>query len=96
VLCQLQHGSVALTAGGTVEAVGPIIVDPLMVSKVPCQAEGLPAQVTHVALLTMNSHMVAQGHVVGVGLAAEVAPERGGENDVEVRAETFGYNVPDM
>lgn len=31
VLSQLQHGSVALAAGGTVEAVGPVIVDPLMV-----------------------------------------------------------------
>lgn len=48
-----------------------------MVSKVPCEAEGLPAQVTHVALLTVDSHVVAEGHVVGVGLAAEVAPESG-------------------
>lgn len=35
VLCKLQHGPVALTAGGTVEAVGPIIVDPLVVAEVP-------------------------------------------------------------
>lgn len=48
-----------------------------MISKVPCEAEGLPTQVTHVALLTVDSHVVAEGHVVGVGLAAEVAPELG-------------------
>ena len=74
MLGQLQHGPVALAAGGTVEAVGPVVVDPLVVAEVPGQTEGLPAQVAHVALLTVDSHVVAQGHVVGVGLAAEVAP----------------------
>lgn len=75
MLGQLQHGPVALAAGGTVKAVGPVIMDPLVVTEVPGQAEGLPAQVAHVALLTVDSHMVAQGHVVSVGLAAKVAPE---------------------
>ena len=75
VLGQLQHGPVALAAGGTVEAVGPIVVDPLVVAEVPGQAERLPAQVAHVTLLAVDSHVVAQGHVVGVGLAAKVAPE---------------------
>lgn len=75
VLGQFQHGPVALAAGGTVKAVRPIVVDPLVVTEVAGQTEGLPAQVAHVALLTVDSHMVAQGHVVGVGLAAKVAPE---------------------
>lgn len=75
MLCQLQHGPVALTAGGTVETVGPIIVDPLVITEISSKAEGLPTQVAHVALLTVNSHVVAQGHVVGVGLAAKVTPE---------------------
>lgn len=75
MLSQLQHGPVALAAGGTVEAVGPVIVDPLVVAEVPGQAEGLPAQVAHVALLTVDSHVVAQRHVVGVGLTAKVAPD---------------------
>lgn len=35
VLGQFQHGPVALAAGGTVKAVGPIIVDPLVVPQVP-------------------------------------------------------------
>lgn len=76
MLSQLQHGPVALAAGGTVEAVWSIVVDPLVVAEVPGQAEGLAAQVAHVALLTVDSHVVTQGHVVGVGLAAEVTPER--------------------
>lgn len=75
VLSQLQHGPVALAAGGTVEAVWSVIVDPLVVAEVPSQAKGLPTQVAHVALLTVDSHMVTQGHIVGVGLAAEVTPE---------------------
>lgn len=75
VLGQLKHGPVALAAGGAVEAVGPIIMDPLVVAEIPGQAERLPAQVTHVALLTMDSHVVAQRHVVGVGFAAKVTPE---------------------
>lgn len=75
MLCQLQHGPVALTAGGTVEAVRPVVVYPLMVTEVPRQAEGFSAQVAHVALLTVDSHVVAQGHVVGVRFAAEVASE---------------------
>lgn len=74
MLGQLQHGPVALAAGRTVEAVGPVVVDPLVVSEVPCEAEGLAAQVAHVTLLTVDSHVVAKGHVVGVGLAAEVTP----------------------
>lgn len=75
VLGQLKHGPVALAAGGTVKAVGPIIMDPLVVAEVPGQSEGLPAQVAHIALLTMDSHVVAKGHVVGVGFAAKVTPE---------------------
>lgn len=74
MLGQLQHGPEALAAGGAVEAVGPVVVDPLVVAEVPRQAEGLPTQVTHVALLTVDPHVIAQGHVVGVGLAAKVAP----------------------
>lgn len=74
MLGQLQHGPVALATGRTVEAVGPVVVDPLVVSEVPGKAEGLAAQVAHVTLLTMDSHVVAKGHVVGVGLAAEVTP----------------------
>lgn len=34
VLGQFQHGPVALAAGGAVEAVRPIVVDPLMVAEV--------------------------------------------------------------
>lgn len=74
MLRQLQHGPVALAAGRTVEAVGPVVVDPLVVSEVPGKAKGLPTQVAHVTLLTVDSHVVAKGHVVGVGLAAEVTP----------------------
>lgn len=60
VLSQLQHRPVALAAGGTIETVGPIVMDPLVVAEVPGQAEGLPTQVTHVALLTVDPHVVAQ------------------------------------
>lgn len=74
MLGQLQHGPVALAAGGTIEAVGPVVMDPLVVAEVPGEAEGLPTQVAHVTLLTVDSHMVSQGHVVGVGLATKVAP----------------------
>lgn len=56
-----------------------------MVAQVPGQAEGLSAQVAHVSLLTVDSHVVAQGHVVGVRFAAEVAPEFGDESKSEVR-----------
>lgn len=76
MLGQLQHGPVALAARGAVEAVGPVVVDPLVVAEVPGQAEGLAAQVAHVPLLPVDPHVVAQGHVVGVGLAAKVAPAR--------------------
>lgn len=88
VLCQLQHGPVALTAGGTVEAVRPVVMYPLMVSEVPSQAEGFPTQVAHVALLTVDPHVVAQGHVVGVRFAAEVTSEFGDESRLEVRVRT--------
>lgn len=81
VLGQLQHGPVALATGRTVEAVGPVVVDPLVVSEVPGKAEGLAAQVAHVTLLTVDSHVVAKGHVVGVGLAAEVTPGFGSERE---------------
>lgn len=74
MLGQLQHGPVALAARGAVEAVGPVVVDPLVVAEVPGQAERLPAQVAHVALLPVDSHVVAQGHVVSVGFAAKVTP----------------------
>lgn len=84
VLRQLQHGPVALTAGGTVEAVWPIVVYPLMVTEVPSQTEGFPTQVAHVALLTVDSHVVAQGHVVGVRFAAEVTSEFGDGSRLEV------------
>lgn len=77
VLSQFQHGPETLAAGGTVEAVGPVVVDPLVVAEVPGQAEGLPTKVAHVALLPMDSHVVTQGHVVGVGLVAKVASELG-------------------
>ncbi len=36
VLGQLQHGPVALAAGGTIKAVRPVIVDSLVVAQVPC------------------------------------------------------------
>lgn len=75
VLSQLQHRPVAFAAGGAVEAIGSVVVDPLVVAEVPGQAKGLPAQVAHVALLTVDPHVVAQRHVVGVRLAAKVAPE---------------------
>lgn len=78
MLGQLQHGPVALATGRTVEAVGPVIVDPLVVSEVPGEAESLAAQVAHVTLLAVDSHVVAEGHVVGVGLAAKVTPRFGG------------------
>lgn len=74
MLCQLQHGPVAFATGRTVEAVWPVVVDPLVVSEVPGKTEGLAAKVAHVTLLTMDPHVVAKGHVVGVGLAAEVTP----------------------
>lgn len=60
VLSQLQHRPVALATGGTVKAVGPVVMDPLVVAEVPGQAEGLPTQVAHVALLTMDPHVVTQ------------------------------------
>lgn len=82
MLGQLQHGPIALAAGRTVKAVGPVVVDPLVVPEVPGEAEGLPAQVAHVTLLTVDSHVVAKGHVVGVGLAAEVTPGFGRKEEM--------------
>lgn len=35
VLGQLKHGPVAFAAGGAVKAVGPIVMDPLVVAEVP-------------------------------------------------------------
>lgn len=72
VLGQFQHGPVALATGGAVEAVRTIVMDPLMVAEISSQAEGLSTQVAHVTFLTVDSHMVAQGHVVGVRLVTEV------------------------
>lgn len=60
MLSQLEHGPVALAAGRTVEAIRPVVVDPLMVTEVPGQAKCLTTKVTHVAFLTVDSHVVAQ------------------------------------
>lgn len=53
-----------------------------MVAQVPSQTEGLPTEVAHVALLPVDPHVVAQGHVVGVGFAAEVTPEFGKTGEI--------------
>lgn len=51
----------------------------LVVAQKPRQAKGLPAGVTDVFLaLCVDAHVVAQCHVVGVGLVTEVAAEVAG------------------
>lgn len=47
-----------------------------MVSEEPGKPEGFPTRVADVLLtLCVDAHMVAQGHIVGVGLVAEIATE---------------------
>lgn len=51
-------------------------MDLLVVSEEPGQPESFPTRVADVLLsLRVDAHVVAQRHVVGVGLVAEVAPE---------------------
>lgn len=51
-------------------------MDLLVVAQEARQSEGFAARVANVLLpLRVNAHVVAQRHVVGVGLVAEVAPE---------------------
>lgn len=47
-----------------------------MVAQEARQSEGFATRVANVLLpLRVNAHVVAQRHIVGVGLVAEVAPE---------------------
>lgn len=51
-------------------------MDLLVVAEEAGQAKGFSTGVADVLLpLSVNPHVVPQGHVVGVGLVAEVAPE---------------------
>lgn len=68
----------ALPAGGASEPGVSFLMDPLVVAQEPSQSEGFPAGGADVPLLLrVDAHVVAQRHVVGVGLvtvgAAEVA-----------------------
>lgn len=66
----------ALPAAGAAEGGGALLVDLLVVAQEPGQPEGFPARVADVLLpLRVDAHVVAQSHVIGVGLVAEVAPE---------------------
>lgn len=66
----------ALPAAGAAEAGVALLVDPLVVAEEASQTEGLAAGVADVALLLgVDAHVVAQGHVVGVGLVTEGAAE---------------------
>lgn len=65
-----------LPTGGAAERRSTLLVDFLVVAEEPGQPEGFPACVTDVLLpLCVDAHVVAQRHVVGVGLVAEVATE---------------------
>lgn len=51
-------------------------MDLLVVAQEARQSEGFAACVADVLLsLRVNAHVIAQRHVVGVGLVAEIAPE---------------------
>lgn len=66
----------ALPAGGAAEASVALLVDPLVVPKEAGQPEGLAAGRADVPLLLrVDSHVVAQRHVVGVGFVAIRAVE---------------------
>lgn len=66
----------ALPAGGAAKASVALLVDPLVVAEEASQPEGLPAGGADVALLLcVDAHVVAQRHVVGVGLVAVGAAE---------------------
>lgn len=68
-----------LPAAGAAERGGALLVHLLVVTQEPRQAESFPTRVADVLLaLRVNAHVVAQGHVVGVGLVAEVAAEVAG------------------
>lgn len=65
-----------LPAGGAAVRGGALLVDLLVVAEEAGQAKGLSTGVADVLLpLGVDPHVVAQRHVVGVGLVAEVAPE---------------------
>ena len=66
----------ALPAAGAAEAGVALLVDPLVVAEEAGQAEGFATRVADVPLLLgVDAHVVAQSHVVGVGLVAEGAAE---------------------
>lgn len=62
----------ALPTGGAPEACVALLVDPLVVPKEASQPEGLAAGRADVSLLLcVDSHVVAQCHVVGVGFVTK-------------------------
>lgn len=65
-----------LATGGAAVRGGALLVDLLVVAEEAGQPKGFSTGVADVLLpLGVNPHVVAQRHVVGVGLVAEVAPE---------------------
>lgn len=74
--CQTGPPLETLSAGGAAVGGGALLVDLLVVAQEARQAEGFAAGVADVLLaLRVDAHVVAQRHVVGVGLVAEVAAE---------------------
>lgn len=68
-----------LPAAGAGERRGALLMHLLVVTQEPCQPESFPTRVADVFLaLRVDAHMVAQGHIIGVGLVAEVAAEVSG------------------
>lgn len=66
----------ALSAARAAERGGALFVHLLVVPQEPGQPERFPARMTDVLFaLRVDAHVVAQSHVVGVGLVAEVAAE---------------------
>lgn len=65
-----------LPTGGAAEGGGTLLMDLLVVAEESGQPEGFPTCVADVLLsLCVDAHVVAERHVVGVGLVAEVAPK---------------------
>lgn len=74
--CQTGPPLETLSTGGAAVGGGAFLVDLLVVAQEARQSEGFAARVADVLLpLRVDAHVVAQRHVVGVGLVAEVAPE---------------------
>jgi len=84
----------ALPTGGAAEGGGALLVHLLVVSEEPGQPEGFPTCVADVLFaLRVDAHVVAQRHVVGVGLVAEVAAEVAGLMGVFVVEQGAGVFV---